>query len=330
MALCACTRGGLGALRVTANTTIAQKAIISISGNSMDTALYGGKVIVNFKEDGHVYTVSIDGGKFTRKTGVTTACGVLDKSGALIPWAVGVAVDYIKEHRDLLDTDDASDIYAKAEEESDKKKNEAADLGTLIHAWVEADVKGLAQEMPTDERVVRGAIAWMEWKQSHNATIVHSETPVFSLKYDFVGTLDFIADIVSCGGKCCGETKKGKKLHVLGDVKTGNGIYESHGMQTAGYLLARQEETKEKFDGRLIVRLSKESEEEHTARIAEKNAKREKQGKKTMNPKFFVVETVWLDAKEGLKEDTKAFINALALYKWQYPAKKRLDLAKDI
>lgn len=292
-----------------------------------ETKIYNGGVVIRFNPATHIYTVSVNEGKFERKTGVTTAINVLDKSGALIPWAVGLAVDFIKEHKELLDHD-SDEIYALAEEESEKKKNEAADLGTLVHDWISRDIFGVSQLMPEDERVVRGVLAWIDWKESHDVKILHSEKAVYSLKHDYVGTLDFTANVKSCGGLCCGNSESGERLHVLGDIKTGNGIYESHGMQTAAYLKAEEEETGKKFDGRLIVRLSKESEEEHTARMAKKNAKREAKGKKAFEVKFHVFETIWLDADDGLKEDFEAFVHALKLYKWQYPAKKRLDLAK--
>lgn len=295
-----------------------------------ETKLYGGKVTVRFNPETHIYTVDSGEGKFARKVGVTTCTGVLDKSGALIPWAVGLAVDFVKEHKELLDGNDSDEIFALAEEEAEKKKNEASDLGTQIHQWVENDIKGVVQDMPDDERVVRGAMAWIDWKDKHKAKITRSETPVYSLEHDYVGTLDFTANITSCGGKCCGENKNGEKLNVLGDIKTGNNIYESHGMQTAGYHNALVEETKEKFDGRVIVRLSKETEEEFNARMAKKNAKREAKGKATFNAVFMVFEALWLDAGEGLEEDTKAFINALGLYRWQYQAGKRLKLAKGL
>ena len=295
-----------------------------------ETKLYGGKVTVRFNPETHIYTVDSGEGKFARKVGCTTVTGILDKSGALIPWAVGLAVDFVKEHKELLDGNDSDEIFALAEEEAEKKKNEASDLGTLVHTWVSNDILGVAQDMPDDERVVRGAMAWLDWRDAHKAKITRSETPVYSLEHDYVGTLDFTANITSCGGMCCGETAKGTPLNVLGDIKTGNNIYESHGMQTAGYHSALVEETKEKFDGRVIVRLSKETEEDFNERMAKKNAKREKQGKKTFDAKFHVVETVWMDAGEGLEEDTKAFINALGLYRWQYQASKRLKLAKGL
>ena len=225
--------------------------------------------------------------------------------------------------------DDADDIWEAAEAQAELKKNEAADLGSDIHEWIEKDTHGLHPDMPVDANVVTGVLAWLDWKEKHQAEILEAERIVYSIEDDYLGELDFVANIKSCGKKCCGSNKEGQKLFILGDVKTGNGIYATMGIQTAGYLKAYCEETGKEFDGRLILRLSKENEEQYGVRMEKKNAKRIKKGKDPITDSYKVFEPVWLDNGEWLADDLKAASAAKTLYKWQYPADKRMLEAKN-
>ena len=292
----------------------------------LEVTLYNGRVVVK-RNAQHRYYVSVDGGKSSIKTGMSTFAGVLDKSRQLIPWAIGLAVDLLRENKDLLNNG-SDDIWEMAEAESERKKMEAANIGSDVDEWIRNDVRGLHPDMPVDARVVTGVLAWLDWKEKHEAKVSEYGRIVYSIKKDYVGELDFIATIKSCGEKCCGGNKKGKKLYILGDVKTSNGVYATYGIQTAGYLEAYCEENpKEKFDGRLILRLSKETEAEYIAKWEKKNAKRIAQGKSEINDPYKVFEPVWLD-NEWLEDDLVAAAASQALYKWKYPAEKRLLEAK--
>lgn len=288
-----------------------------------EVKMYGNQVVARFNDETHIYTIN---GK--RKTGTTTICGVVDKSHALIPWAVGLAIDFVKANRRLLDTAGAEDIYEEAEEASEKAKNTAADLGSQVHSWVEGDVKGQQPLMPADDRVVRGVVAWMDWRDQHQANIIHSERVVYSMVHDYIGTLDFVADIISCGLRCCGYLSKGMKLHVLGDIKTGNGIYPTMGMQTAAYAQAYTEETGIGFDGRVIVRLSKEDREQYIDRMTKKNERRIRKSKAPIILDFAPIEAVFLDMGSAYEADRDAFNHATELYEWQYRASVRLKKAQ--
>ena len=291
----------------------------------IEVTLYNGRVVVK-RNAQHRYYVSVDGGKFAIKTGMSTFAGVLDKSRQLIPWAVGLAVDLLRENKDLLNND-SDDIWEQAEARSEEEKQKAADIGSDVDEWIRRDVRGLHPDMPVDARVVTGVLAWLDWKEKHQAEVSEYGRIVYSIEKDYVGELDFIAKIKSCGGKCCGGHKKGKKLLILGDVKTSNGVYATYGIQTAGYLEAYREETGTNFDGRLILRLSKETEAEYQAKWEKKNAKRVRQGKEPINDPYKVFEPVWLD-NEWLEDDLVAAAASQALYKWKYPAEKRLLEAK--
>lgn len=258
-------------------------------------------------EKKHAYYLN-DNGKKKRLAGVTTFCGIIDKP-QLIGWAVGVTVDFLRDHIDYLKTGqlESEEILKMAKDESNRVKKDAGELGSVIHKWIEQYIKGEEPEMPNDERVIIGVNAFLDWVDATGAKFIWSEKIVYSKKYGFVGTADF--GVTFTKGKL-----KGKKL--LGDIKTGNDIYEEVKLQTSAYKEADEEEAGKKlYDGRIVLRVSKEDEDEYQTRMAKKKYL------KTIPP-YQVFEAVYLDNDEGeCKRDYSAFIAALNLYRWKSAAK---------
>lgn len=233
--------------------------------------LYGGKVIGRFvenKETGyHAYFVSDEerGIKNLRPAGVTTILGVKDKSRALLPWATGLARDYLEQLVLENKTISVPDIY-EACELYKVRKQEAANIGDLIHNWVEEYIKwriGLdgynKPEIPKDNAIQLGVIAFLEWEDSHKVQFVSSERIIYSRLWEYIGKMDIEAVV---DGKL-----------ALGDIKTGNGLYNSVRAQTAAYLKGDEEESKKKYDTRWAIRLSKETKEEYDRRMHQKGLK---------------------------------------------------------
>ena len=262
-------------------------------------------------EKKHAYYLK-ENGKMQRLAGVTTYCGILDKP-ALIPWAVGLTVDFIREHIDLIKSGKFSsdEILKLAKEESERVKNDAGDIGSKIHKWIEEFIKGNNPEMPNDDRVITGVNAFLDWVDEVKAKFICSEKIVYSKKNRFVGTLDFTVKIGA-------GPLKSKKL--LGDTKTGNSIYEEVKLQTAAYQGAEEEEAGKKlYDGRIVLRVSKESEEEYLERM-------QKKGTKNIQP-YQVFEAVFLDNDpEEFGRDYSAFIKVMEIYRWKQAASKFKDL----
>lgn len=277
--------------------------------------LYKGSVEILFDDSldekgdkKHAYYLKEDG-KMKRLAGVTTYCGVLDKP-FLIPWAVGVTVDFLRDHLEYLKTGQLSseEILKMAKDESNRVKNDAGNLGTTIHKWIEEYIKGNNPEMPEDERAIIGVNSFLDWVEENDAEFYGSEKIVYSKENGFVGTLDFQVKVRK------GELK-GKKL--LGDIKTGNSIYEEVKMQTAGYKAADEEEAGKKlYDGRIVLRVSKEDEEEYIARMKKKkNIK--------IIPPYQAFEAVFLDNDpDEFKKDYSAFLKCIDLYRWKQSASK--------
>ena len=277
--------------------------------------LYGGKVEVVFVsgENNEKHDYRIEG---KRKQGVTTFIGIVDKSNMLIPWAVGVALDYVRDNMDVIKLD-PDEVYSRAQEAHNADKEEAEALGTAIMAWIEAFIKGENPEMPSHENVLQGVLSFLEWKDQHKVKFISTERLVYSKKYDYIGKMDLEIEIDG-------------KLYV-GDIKSGNGLYPEVKMQLAGYLMADVEESKRKYEGRWAIRIAKETELEYMDKMQKKNERKIARGMKPVEIKpYQVFEALYLDnEKTTLKKDFKAFLNCVELYRWKQEAEKEFRALKD-
>lgn len=154
---------------------------------------------------------------------------------------------------------------------------EATDIGHIAHKWLEeyiidmingvphtstlpntweVEVGGPTQEML--EKATRCIQAALEWMDKHAFTPVHSERKIYSLTYDYAGTLDWIAHITSCGDpKCCPFHGT---VRALGDFKSSRSLYDEYRAQTASYQAAWQEEFPDQpIAVRVLLRLGKDS-----------------------------------------------------------------------
>lgn len=273
----------------------------------IETSLYGGKVNIRFFSDSHQYWVD---GK--RKTGVTTIIGIKDKSGALVPWATEVGADFLLEKLATGQPITEQDIMRACDLHRERKQ-EAADIGTIIHDWCEKYIKfklkekgyTAVPEFPEDRNAQIGVNAFLDWEKEHNVKFISSERVVYSRKYDFIGTMDIEAKV---DGKVC-----------LVDLKSSNGLYNTVRMQTAAYAKADEEERKaEVYEGRWAIRLAKETEKEYLARMKKKQDKDVKKGKEPREVvPYQVFEAKYFDEKAGdMANDYQAFLACLTLFKW--------------
>lgn len=273
-------------------------------------SLYKGKVRIKFNPASHSYYLVEQDGKpvkpTKRLTGVTTYMGIIDKP-ALIPWAVGLTVGYVRDHLDEIRQGDleAKDILERARAESNKQRDIAAEIGKAIHQWIDDHQRGNTPEMPSDPKVLQGVNAFLSFLDEYKVTFLWTERILYSKKHGYVGTADM-------GLKFGNNGMRGKKF--LADTKTTNNIYCETGLQTAAYLEAFEEETKEKYDGRLILRISKETEEEYLERM-------KKYGPNFKVPPYKLFEPVFLDkAENNVDRDFSAFLNFKAGYEWKKKA----------
>lgn len=213
-------------------------------------SLYQGEVTIDFYEDRHCYIKRGEKGCLTSVTGAT---GMIDKSRPLIFWAIGLMRDHLSalaEQQTLI----TLDHILEASKLHQQKKEEAATKGSQVHAWIEQYINAKLNpenqkpEMPEDEQIVNGVIAFLNWEKDHNVKFVATEKIVYSKKHDYVGLMD------------CEAIIDGKRSVV--DFKTSTGVYNEMRYQVAAYRAADEEETGKKYDGpNWIIRFDKDTAE---------------------------------------------------------------------
>lgn len=206
-------------------------------------SLYGGAVKLDFNPVRHIYTV--DG---IPVDGVTTVLGVIAKP-ALTAWAANMAAEHVLANLMPGQVMDEMSIKLLANEckmAHRKKKENAADIGTFIHEWVEHFIKTGQEKEVTHPEIRNGVAAFKEWVAAHKEVkFLHSEEKIYSVKHNFAGTFDFILML------------DGKRY--IGDLKTGKAIYPEYFLQTSAYQLARQEEyPDEEYAGHIIINCQKD------------------------------------------------------------------------
>ena len=210
------------------------------------TELYRGRVRVEFTQKGHKYIVYVDG-KPTKPPSVTKITGIIDKSGPLVNWAVNMALDVCKENiapKEWYSQEELNSIWAQSKKAHYVKKQEAADIGTNTHKWLEKFFASQIIDLPPQDADYRPSVdAAVKWSEQHKIQFLLTERPIYSIKYKFSGYTDGIALVDN-------------KLTLV-DYKTGNNIYDEVWLQTAGYQFAYEEETGEEIEQRLVIRLGK-------------------------------------------------------------------------
>jgi hypothetical protein len=206
--------------------------------------LYNGTVEIAFDSFKHKYTYNGEG-----VPTVTGILGIINKP-ALVNWAAGCAADSIAESLSPGVSYDELQLQAIIEAGRKahwQKKIDAGNIGTFLHQWIEHYIKGESPGMPVNENLKESVNKFLGWTEKHKVKFILSEQMVYSVKYKYAGTLDFVCTIDG-------------KLY-LGDTKTSSGIYPEMLVQTSAYRFARHEEfPDENYHGQLILRIGKDGE----------------------------------------------------------------------
>ena len=203
-------------------------------------SMYGGTVQMTYNDAGHKYSVNGQ-----EVPGVTTALQVINKP-ALIQWGINLALSYVSENikaGEKYDEIKLKEVLQAAKTAHRKKKEQAADFGTMVHEWIESYIKGKNPKPLVNELLQQACNTFVTWADQNNVKFTSSEKIIYSKKHNYAGTCDFTCEI------------NGKKY--VGDIKTSTGIYDEYALQTSAYRLALEEETGEKYDGMIIVRVPK-------------------------------------------------------------------------
>ena len=135
---------------------------------------------------------------------------------------------------------------------------EAADIGTMAHAWIEAHLRGQDIDMKALPGGAQQAVgAFLGWEKLHDLKVLKTEQTFYNCRLHYAGTADCVAMVDN-------------ELTLL-DWKTSSGIYLEMAIQAWGYALADESENSERLyrqvaigrfgkDGVAEVRLFKRNE----------------------------------------------------------------------
>lgn len=194
----------------------------------------------------HIYEVNINDAS-VRYPGVTGYLDVINKP-ALVPWAKGEALSSVsaalyKHSGQVISGQEWIDgIIKEAKVKPDQIRDDAADLGTRVHAFVDLIVKG--QEPTETPAEIAGPVqAFRDWWKNAGIEVVAGDTKIASVLHGYGGSLDAV-------GK-----KDGK--YILIDLKTSSGCYPEYALQVAAYAQALYETHGILCEKGMILRLGK-------------------------------------------------------------------------
>lgn len=222
--------------------------------------LYGGEIELDFNEKKHTY--QIDGEIIPSVTGI---CKVIDKSGPLMWWGIGCALDYVRDNLDSFDLKDevaAKQFWHDAHRAHFRASKEATDIGSLAHEWIEQFLAGNEQPIPKNKQLASTVTSWLAWAEQKKLTAYETEFKIYSREHDYAGTCDYDGMVGT--------------EHCIVDWKTGKAVYPEHRLQTAAYQVAREEELGDlEYDARWVVVLPKDGGEIITERIPREDLTRD-------------------------------------------------------
>lgn len=165
----------------------------------------------------------------TRVSGVTTIIGaqLAWNKQALMYWAWSQG----RDGKDFRET-----------------KDEAADLGSLVHTWIESEMRG--KPTPTippehKEKAETAMLAFYEWRDAFKLESTGSEVELVSEDVGFGGTIDY---------PCLLNGRR-----VILDLKTSKDVYADHRIQLAAYgRLWAENNPKDVPTGYHLLRVGKE------------------------------------------------------------------------
>jgi hypothetical protein len=181
-------------------------------------------------------------------------------------------------------------------------------LGTHVHKLVELNLKGKDINLSSYEQEIQdGLLEFNKFKKAAKLKPKLLEQPLWSNKYRYAGTPDYIGNYITPIEYLAAEIIEHKRVKkpkfkkdsfVIGDWKTGKDVYQEYWLQITAYIVALEELTGLKAEGAFIARI-------HGGKIQVKEK-----------------------TTEELKAQFGAFISALDVYEWKYKLGKYAFLRK--
>lgn len=228
---------------------------------------YDGKHTIQFSESSHRY--KLDG---KACVGVTTFIKASYPTGmGLIQWMKGQSIQYIWNelmeqdpnsmwwnyksalHESGIADDRRLELFKEAKAADKKASQEAADVGTVLHALAEFRSRGKVDEADALLAEAKTVSKWpeikscyekyLDWESKNTGKFLSSEQLIASPEHVFCGKYDLLSE------------RHGRI--VLSDYKTSSGIFSEQKIQLAAYRLALKSWLNIDVDALEILRFGK-------------------------------------------------------------------------
>lgn len=154
---------------------------------------------------------------------VTTLLGIVNKP-QLVPWSARVSIEAAWDFREELNSLPQSEAISMVREESNKRRASGAELGTMVHHYLEMVVKDEVDIEDCPDQVQNFLTAGMDFLEKLSSKVLATERTVANVKVGYAGTFDALAKM------------NDGSIAVL-DWKSG-GVYANHAYQVMAYALA--------------------------------------------------------------------------------------------
>jgi hypothetical protein len=157
---------------------------------------------------------------------ITNVIGMKDKP-ALKYWASRQVAEFAADNLDTIRALKRAEIIDLLKGAPFRKTADSSNVGQIVHNWIDEYAKGAGEFEQPEAYEMAPRAAQRMWNQfigivrKYELQFIFTETTVWSEKHDYAGTFDWMARMGS------------NPSVILGDTKTGNGIYPEVGMQLA-------------------------------------------------------------------------------------------------
>jgi hypothetical protein len=207
--------------------------------------LYDGEIKIKFEKKGHKYYLEDD-----LICNATGGLKMLNKP-FLVGWAARKSTEHYQDviEPGLINEVEIAQLHEAAAKAHSTYSKSRMTIGSTVHDWIDAHIQVIlgnrktGKKMPVHPECLEGVNAFLRWEKEYQPTYLWSERIVYSRINRHIGTADV--------GFTLGDSDP-----ILGDWKTGSGIYLEHAYQLAGYSAAIAEEEDGPWMPRALIHLN--------------------------------------------------------------------------
>lgn len=197
-------------------------------------------------------------------------------------------------------------------DEAERIKEEAGDRGAKVHNAIIQLIKGKQLRLMTakgDERIFteeewKAILAFKNWWEDFKPITSDCEKMVYSEKFGFAGTVDWIGYI-----HISDKSGKKKKCLAMLDWKTSKSIYSSSLIQVAAYAFANAEMKGEPIDSLAVVQLGSKAKRKYTMKFID--------DRKSCFKVFLATKQIWEFENPGVEPQIEELPGEIRLQKYE-------------